>query len=188
MLMIFATALMTAGTGLMSLADRDNLGAVYAIVTVASFGVGAVIIPASIIGQIVCPPEFIGTITAITLAVRYLGGAIGFSAYYNIFYPKLLDALQERGIQVAIAGISYELPAITTMLTLGAQAKYPALREFIANGTGVIQRTDETFDFIIDICQDSFVEAYKYPYWMSIAFGGICVLASFGLKDIRQFL
>merc|ERR1712093_545954 len=173
---------MTAGTGLMSLADRDNLGAVYAIVTIASFGVGGVIIPASIIAQIVCPPEFIGTITAITLAIRYLGGAIGFSAYYNIFYPKLVAALEERGIQVAIAGISYELPAITTMLALGAQAKYPALRDYIANGTGVIQRTDETFDFIINITQESFVEAYKWPYWMSIAFGGVCVIASLGLK------
>lgn len=149
----------------------------------------AVIIPSSIIAQIVCPPDLIGTITAITLAIRYLGGAIGFTAYYNIFYPKLITSVTELGaVAVVSNGISLEAPAITTMLTLAAQAKYPALRDFIANGTGVIQRTDRTFDIVISVVQDAFVLAYRWPYWMSIAFGGLCFISSFGLKDIRKYL
>jgi len=188
-LMIFATCLMTAGTGLLALAKTTNLGAVYAIVTIASFGVGAVIIPSSIIAQIVCPHDLIGTITAITLSIRYLGGAIGFSAYYNIFYPKLLTSLTEKGaVKLVLAGISYEAPAITTLLTLGAQAKYGQLMDFILNGKGVIPRNQKTFDIVIQACQESFVDAYKYPYYMSIAFGGICIIAACGTQDIRKFL
>ena len=77
-LMIFWTCFMTAFTGAMVVARRYNLvPVVYPIVTLASFGVGAVIIPCSIIAQITCPTELIGTVTAITLAIRYIGGAIG---------------------------------------------------------------------------------------------------------------
>lgn len=78
----------TAGTGAMSISTPHNLGATYAVITIASLGVGAVIIPCSIIAQIACPTELIGTITAITLAIRYIGGAIGFTAYYNVLFRK----------------------------------------------------------------------------------------------------
>jgi hypothetical protein len=62
---VFFTALMTAGTGAVCVSNPDNLNTVYAIVTVASIGVGGVIIPSSIIAQIACPDELIATITAI---------------------------------------------------------------------------------------------------------------------------
>ena len=82
-LMIFATALMTAGVGAVSISNTHNLSTVYVIITIASLGVGAVIIPCSILAQLACPDELIGTITAITLSIRYVGGAIAFTAYYN---------------------------------------------------------------------------------------------------------
>jgi len=186
-LIIFATGLMTVGTGLMSLARKDNLGAVMAIVTFASIGTGAVIIPCSIIAQVVCPHELIGTITAITLAIRYIGGAIAFSAYYNIFYPKLLHYLQtDAAIKIVIAGVSIDTGAITDLLTLAAQAQYPALRERIA-GPNVIRR-DIAYEVTISAVQDAFVEAYKWPYYMSIAFGLVSFIAAFGLQDIRKHM
>jgi hypothetical protein len=85
-IMIVATAMMTAFCGAVSISRPDNIAVMYVIVTFASLGVGGVIIPGSIIAQIVCPSELIATITAITLAIRYIGGAIGFTAYYNVFY------------------------------------------------------------------------------------------------------
>lgn len=93
--MIFWTAVMTVFTACISFADRHNLNPeIYvrcsndltrttanirlfltqAILTIANVGVGAVIFPASIMAQIYCPTEFIGTITAISLAIRYIGG------------------------------------------------------------------------------------------------------------------
>lgn len=84
--MIVATAMMTAFCGAVSISNPDNIATMYVIVTFASLGVGGVIIPGSIIAQIVCPTELIATITAITLSIRYIGGAIGYTAYYNVFY------------------------------------------------------------------------------------------------------
>lgn len=187
-LMIISCAIMTAGTGLMSLARTDNLGAVYGIITVASIGTGMVIIPASIIAQVVCPHELIGTITAITLAIRYIGGAIAFTAYYNIFYPKLVGYVTEKGVAAVLSnGISFDPTTIEQLLTLAAQAMYGKLLDLIINSPNVSQKIF-AFDVVIGAVQEAFALAYRWPYWMSIAFGGLCFLLSFGLKDIRQFL
>lgn len=110
-LMIFWTVMMTGFVGAMSVANTTNLSpTVYPIITLASISVGAVIIPCSIIAQVVCPTEFIGTVTAITLAIRYVGGAIGFTVYYNIFYHKLNPG--------------YITPLATLSLTEGGLADY----------------------------------------------------------------
>jgi hypothetical protein len=95
--MIFFTALMTAGTGAVCIATPHNLSALYTIVTIACVGVGGVIVPCSIIAQIACPDELIATITAITLSIRYVGGAIGFAVYYNIFFHKVTFCSGIRG-------------------------------------------------------------------------------------------
>jgi len=54
-LMILSTSLMTLGTGLMSLASPNNMGAVYVILVIAGLGIGGILVPASIITTIVCP-------------------------------------------------------------------------------------------------------------------------------------
>jgi hypothetical protein len=54
-LMILSTSLMTLGTGLMALANPNNMGAVYVILVIAGLGIGGILVPASIITTIVCP-------------------------------------------------------------------------------------------------------------------------------------
>jgi MFS family permease len=54
-LMILSTSLMTLGTGLMALANPNNMGVIYVILVIAGLGIGGILIPASIITTIVCP-------------------------------------------------------------------------------------------------------------------------------------
>lgn len=54
-LMIASTCLMTLGTGLMALANRDNVHVVYGLLVIAGLGIGGILVPASIITTIVCP-------------------------------------------------------------------------------------------------------------------------------------
>ncbi|KAF2753320.1 MFS general substrate transporter [Pseudovirgaria hyperparasitica] len=187
--MIISCAIMTAGTGAVSISRPDNLMTTYGVVTLASLGVGAVIIPCSIIAQIVCPPELIGTITAITLSIRYIGGAIGFSAYYNVFYSKLFNyATVDVGPQVVINRISYDYPTLETMITMAAYARWRELREFIMTAPNVnIRDYDFVHGVIVPPLQESFALAYRYPYWMSIAFGGICLISSLFLRDVSKY-
>ncbi|KAK3186086.1 hypothetical protein K4F52_005076 [Lecanicillium sp. MT-2017a] len=116
-LMVSWCVFMTAFVGAMAVARTDNLTpTVYPIITMASIGVGAVIIPCSLIAQVTCPTDLIGTITAITLSIRYIGGAIGFAAFYNVFFHKYYELANEIAApRVASAEITldfFELIAV----------------------------------------------------------------------------
>lgn len=188
--MIVNTMIMTAGCGAMSIATPHNLGATYAVITIASLGVGAVIIPCSIIAQIACPTELIGTITAITLAIRYIGGAVGFTAYYDVLIRKFTQYSAEIvGYAIVANGIAAidDIETITALITLAAESYFDTLKEFIATSPKVGHK-DIAYDVVIAATQEAYALAYRWPYWMSIAFGGICIILSFFVKDIREFL
>lgn len=189
-LMIFFTAIMTAGTGLVSLSTPENLNAIYAIVTIAAIGVGGVIIPSSIIAQIACPDELIATITAITLSIRYIGGAIGFAVYANLFFRKFTEY---GGTVVAVDGIIMNgivapdnLPLIVHLVELVGNAKFTELKEVIATNPLVLNK--DAYPIIISYAQKAFALAYRYPYWISIAFGSLCFILSFFVQDIGVLL
>jgi hypothetical protein len=189
--MIFFTALMTAGTGAVSVNTPDNLNAMYAIVTIASIGVGGVIIPSSIIAQIACPDELIATITAITLSIRYIGGAIGFAIYANLFFRKFTEY---GGTVVAIDGIVMHgivspkhLELIVHLVELVGNAKFHELKEVLATSP-LVQNKEMAYPVILNYAQRAFALAYRYPYWISIAFGGLCFILSFFVGDIGGLL
>lgn len=93
-LMVGSSVMMTAGCGALAAARLDNLHAVYGILVVAGLGIGGIVVPASIITTIICPDDLIATIAALTLAIRVIGGAIGYTTYYNVFYNKFVPALK----------------------------------------------------------------------------------------------
>ena len=81
-LMIAASVLMTAGVGSLAVAQVNNLGTLWFLLVLAGLGIGGIVVPASIITNIICPDDLIATITALTLAIRVIGGAIGYTVYY----------------------------------------------------------------------------------------------------------
>lgn len=173
------------------------------IVLFASIGVGGVIIPCSIIAQIICPDDLIATITAITLAIRYVGGAIGFTVYYNIFYSKLVPILTtEVGTKIVVYKLHYtqgisggkaDLSYITNLVTAIAESRYADF-EFLARAAVQYETVkghftyDEFTSAIIEGTERSFASAYRWPYWISIAFGGTCFVLSIFLGDLKPFL
>lgn len=189
--MIFFTFMMTAFCGSMAAATPHNINTVYALVLFASIGVGGVIIPSSIIAQIACPQELIGTITAITLSIRNIGGAIAFTAYDNVLQHRYhtiskdvvaIKAIIEQGVVAPT-----NLPLVTELTTLVGQFRLKELRQVIESNPGVM-RKHEAFSIITTASQEAFAIAYRYPYYISIAFGGVtCILALF-LKDIRKYM
>jgi hypothetical protein len=188
-LMIFFTALMTAGTGAVAVSTPHNLSALYAIVTFASIGVGGVIIPSSIIAQIACPDELIATITAITLSIRYIGGAIGFAVYSNLFFrhvtENLTDIVATRTL--ALQGIinpttPQGLATIAHVTELIGNARFNEVKQILATSPMVLRRN--AYPIIIASAQEAFALAYRWPYYVSIAFGTLC----FFVGDIGPLL
>lgn len=80
----------------MACANRDNLSTVYVLLCIAGLGIGGILVPASIITTIVCPDDLIATISALTLAIRVVGGSIGYAIYYNVFYNKFVPILTKK--------------------------------------------------------------------------------------------
>ncbi|XPS99887.1 hypothetical protein M3J09_009055 [Ascochyta lentis] len=193
LLLLFFTALMTAGTGAMSISTPHNLNTIYGLVTVASIGVGGVIIPCSIIAQIACPDELIATVTAITLSLRYIGGAITFAIASNLFYHNVTIYATKIVATETIAGNAIINPfrpeglaLIKHVTELVANAQFDQLREILATNPLVLNK--DSYDLIVASAQEAFSLAYRWPYWISIAFGGSCFILSIFVGDIGALL
>lgn len=184
--MMFFTALMTAGTGAMAVGTPKNLNTMYGLLTIASVGVGGVIVPCSIIATIVCPDDLIATITALTLSIRVLGGAIGFTIYYNIFYKKFVTyATDVVGVHaLALQLLQFNVTLDTELVTLAGNAEY----DKVAAITDTWEHTPGAYNIIMEATQWAFSQAYAWPYYISIAFGAVTFLCAAGLGNIRRFL
>jgi MFS family permease len=104
-LLIASSILMTAGCGSLAIARVDNLNQLWGLLVLAGLGIGGIVVPASIICEslnhalfmrlsliisatIICPDDLIATVAALTLAIRVIGGSIGYCVYYNVFIGK----------------------------------------------------------------------------------------------------
>ena len=186
MIMIVFSGIMTAGEGAMSVAKVYNLGTLYGALFLACIGTGGVIVPCSVITTIICPDDLIATITALTLSVRVIGGAIGFTIFYNVFYHKFVPiATQIVGIEACAKQLLLlNATLVTELVTAAGNGQFALLREM----TDQFQNTPHAYDVIIGATQVAFADAYKWVYYISIAFGGITFICSCFLGDIKKYM
>ena len=78
-------------------------------------------VPASIITTIICPDDLIATVTALTLAVRVIGGSVGYCVYYNVFLTKFVPNVTKM-----IGGVMELELGITNKTYIGAAIQYTA--------------------------------------------------------------
>lgn len=81
--------MLTAFGGALSVMNPNNEVTTIALATCAAFGLGGVIVPAATVAMIAAPDALITTCAALSLSVRAVGGAIGYSIYFNVFSGKL---------------------------------------------------------------------------------------------------
>jgi hypothetical protein len=175
--------MMTAGCGALAVARLDNLHVVYGILVVAGLGIGGIVVPASIITTIICPDDLIATVAALTLAVRVIGGAIGYTTYYNVFYNKLVPELTLKISLACILNNIYDPTVIRDAAELtGASLINEILLLPGVDGNVTIWKA------IVLAGQESFAYAYPYVYYTSIAFGAVSILASVFLGDISKYM
>lgn len=124
-ILVIAGSMLTAFGGSLSTMTPDNVVGTVAIATVAAFGLGGVLVPAATVAMIAAPDALITTCAALSLSVRAVGGAIGYSIYYNVFKEKLTAKLP---ILVGEYAVAAGLPAadakifVETFLTVPAEA------------------------------------------------------------------
>lgn len=188
-LMLVSCLFMTAGGGAMAALRLDNIWLVYITLTIAGLGIGGIVVPASIITTIICPDDLIATVTALTLAVRVIGGALGYSIYYNVFVMKFTHyakdvylvptILKEIDVTIGKAAI---LKTVTEAVDLTAAGLLPAIREL----PGIT--SDTAYEAIVHAGQETYAASYPYVYYVSCAFGGISIICALFLGDVKKYM
>ena len=166
----------------MAAARVDNLGWVYVAVTFACLGVGAVIVPLQVIATVVCPDDLIATVTALNISVRFVGGAIGYTVYYYVLRNNFTEAATEFIAPAALkAGVKSveEIEEISMAISGNLIDKLPLFPSI---------DTPEKVADIVFAGRQAFAAAYPEVYYVSIAFGGVAIIASFLLPDITKFM
>lgn len=129
------------------------------------------------------PQDLIATVAALTLSIRVIGGAVGYTVYYNVFVSKF-----EENAKTLIGG---------TMLQLGIQDKLligkaihltsAALLDQLPTIPG-IGNNETALEMVTVAGRVAYAESYKYVYYVSIAFGGVCTIAACFLGNINQYM
>ena len=149
--------------------------------TLAGFGVGGVLVPAATIAITVCPDELIATCVALSLSIRVIGGSIGYAIYYNIFINKLKDKLPayvglyavEAGLPLSSAETFVELFLLAPEML--AKVPIPGLTPAVVQAATIGSRW-------------GYAESLKYVWFVSIAFGGLSIVACLFLGDISRYM
>ncbi|KAF4446727.1 putative MFS drug efflux pump [Fusarium austroafricanum] len=183
-LMVISSVLMTAGCGAMAVARPDNMATLWGILVLAGLGIGGIVVPASIITTIICPDDLIATIAALTLSIRVIGGSLGYTIYYNVFVSKFTPAAIHY-----IGGAMVERGNITSTAVIGEviQLTGLSLLDDIAKVPG-IAGNQALYEIVIEAGQIAFAEAYKWVYYVSIAFGSVSILSALFLGDIGKYM
>ncbi|KAF7507219.1 hypothetical protein GJ744_010777 [Endocarpon pusillum] len=183
-LMITSSVLMTAGCGSLAAATPDNLDKIYGLLVLAGLGVGGIVVPATIISTIICPDDLIATITALTLSVRVIGGAIGYAVYFSIFTSKFVSNAQSYigGVMATQLNIT-DLTAITNAIELTAISLIEGIREIPG-----IAGNETAYQMVIDAGRLAYSKSYSYVYLVSIAFGVVSTVAACFLGDIDKYM
>ena len=132
---------------------------------------------------IICPDDLIATVAALTLAIRVIGGSIGYCVYYNVFYNKFVNnAIAIVGDACVAAGI-YSLDNITAVITLTGAGLLDDMKMYPPLGTN-----ETAFNLVVAAGQQAYAQSYVYVYYVSIAFGAISIIAACFLGDITEFM
>lgn len=183
-LMIVSSVIMTAGCGALAVADVHNLNTVYGLLVVAGLGIGGIVVPASIITTIICPDDLIATVAALTLAIRVIGGSVGYCVYYNVFIAKFVPKATYY-----IGGTMYEYLHITDLelikeaITLTGASLLDDLH--LIPGIG---NNETAWTMVVEAGKIAYAESYKYVYLTSIAFGAVSIVAALFLPNMDKYM
>lgn len=180
-LMIGSSCLMTGGTAAFAALNRDNVQLAYVLLVITGLGIGGIIVPASVMTTIICPDDLIATISALTLSIRILGGAIGYTTYYNVLYSKLRPILATA---VVGACIEAEVFNVTTVEEIGNLLAMSLNEEILV----LVGGNQTKSDIIVSAAQVAFSQAYKWVYYVSIPFGMVAVIAAYFLEDMSPYM
>ncbi|KAF2130586.1 MFS general substrate transporter [Dothidotthia symphoricarpi CBS 119687] len=178
--LLLAVLMMTGFTGSLAVMTPENPKLIVALGSLATFGVGGVLVPAATVAMLVCPDALITTAAALSLSIRTVGGSIGYSIYYNVFANKLEKNLPAYVAEYAIkAGLPLASVETFVGLYLTAPAKLAT--------TPIPGVTQAVLGGAAKGTQWAYSESLKYVWLTSIAFGSMAIVCTLLLPSTKKY-
>jgi Fungal trichothecene efflux pump (TRI12) len=179
LMMLIASCTMTAGIGTMVLINQDTPGLSSGLSFLGGLGVGGVYIPAIVCLTVVAPDEVIGTIVAVGLAIRLIGGQIGYTVYFSLFNMTLQKIPENISVEVVQAGlpVSEVQPFIIALMAKNSTALFG-----LQGITPYIIKTAQ------EVILGTYLRGFNLVYVASIGFGGAAIVACVFLGNIRKYM
>jgi hypothetical protein len=165
-------------TGALAATTPETPKLAVALGTIASFGIGGILVPAATVALIVVPDSLLATTAALSLSIRTVGGSIGFTIYYNIFVHKIGKQLPEF---VATYAVKAGLPVSEAADFVGTFLTAPA------NITQVPGVSPEILAAATLGTRWAYAESLKWVWYTSIPFGILAIIACFFLPSIKKY-
>ena len=121
---------------------------------------------------------------ALTLAIRVIGGSIGYTTYYNVFLSKFKpNAIYYIGgaMELELGIVDPKVIKEAILLTGASLIEDLKLLPGIAGNT-------TAYEIVLTAGQIAFAESYKWVYLVSIAFGCVSIIAALFLGNIDQYM
>jgi hypothetical protein len=168
---------MTAFVGALASVTPNTPTRGIVLTSFAAFGVGGLLLPAATMLTIISPDEVIATITAATVSIRLVGASVGYSVYFNVLENKLSQILAPN---VATAAAEAGLPAAQIPAFLGAYLG--------GNTTALAGYSLAVLGAATEAYKDSYAQAFRMVYLVSISFGVAAIVCCLFLGDIRKYM
>ena len=173
---------MTAFGGALAAATPFNPQLAVTAATFASFGVGGVIVPALTLALYAAPDRYIGTVAALSLTVRFLGGSIGTTIYYNIFNNRISGLLPEY---VATAAVQAGLPPADLIQFIVALTNPINAASLLAQVPNITPQIIQAGALAL---RWAYSDSLQCVWYATIPFGVISILCSAFIPNIRQYM
>ncbi|KAF2211094.1 hypothetical protein CERZMDRAFT_43939 [Cercospora zeae-maydis SCOH1-5] len=177
-ILFMAALMLTAFGGALASISPDNEYASVTLASFAAFGLGGVIVPAATAAMIACPDALITTCAALSLSVRAVGGAIGYSIYYSIFVKKLTEVLP---VKVGTYAVQAGLPVTSAELFVGTFLTAPTQVTSVPGvNPGILAQAAYG-------AQWAYAEALHLVWYTSIAFGFCAMVCALCIPNTKKF-
>lgn len=126
------------------------------------------------------PDEFVGTVGALSLSVRFLGGSIGTSIFFNVFNNKFAANFPKYVGEAAVRSGADK--AIATNLVLAYASGVAGAPAKVAGVTDAMLAATQYAS------QMAFAESLKWVWITTIPFGIVSCICCVCLPNIRKFM
>lgn len=189
-LIIASAVLMTGGITALAAVTPDSKVLANIMVLIGSLGVGGIVVPASIITALVSPDELIGTVTAITLTIRVLGGSIGYAVYYNRLQARLVTLLSRPETYMPLFQAGVPAAQLRQFIKAYATQDPRAFAPLIAGNSALYSKEalSKFIDVLYEAARPAWALAFREVWLITMGFGIAAIGCSIFLGDVSQYM